>query len=155
MLRSDLPIPLPFVAIVDYDDVEGLDCDQGPADLGRFIIPFKCEVYRADCVVTETCAGSVSTPVVDFDLRPTVASDVDRGAADIAHIALSTTAAGKTMYDEAGKGTVLEPGEEVIVELATQAVDGGGLAAGHVLPVLLVKYLPETEANMADMVETA
>jgi len=152
MLRSDIPVALPLHQFVDYDDVKGVDCDQAAADVGLFSIPFKCEVFRAQLSITETCAGASATPVVKFDKRPTAGSDTSRGDGDIANFACSTTAAGKHLYDEAAQGTVLEPGEEVVVELATRPVSG---PAGHFIPLLLVKYLPETVANMSDMVVTA
>ena len=152
MLKSDLPVALPLHLFTDYDDAQGVDCDQAAADVGLFSIPFKCEVFRAQLSITETCAGATTTPVVKFDKRPTAGSDTSRGDGDIANFALSTTAAGKQMYDEAGQGTVLSPGEEVVVELATRPV---GSPAGHFIPMLMVKYLPETVANMSDMTETA
>jgi hypothetical protein len=149
MLRHDLPIALPLTLFIDYDDAAGVDCDQTPADVGAFIVPFRCEVLLAGVVVTETCAGATTTPVVKYDKRPTAGSDTSRGDGDIATFVLSTTAAGKVMYDEAAVGTELNPGDEVIVELATQATGTG--AAGHVRPFLLVEYLPETKANLAAM----
>lgn len=152
MLRSDVLIPLPLDLFIDYDDAAGVDCDQSAADVGVFHVPFKCEVVRAQLVVTEACAGGTTTPVVDFDKRPTAGSDTNRGAADIAHFVCATTAQGSVLYDEAALGTVLEPGEEVVVELATAAT--GTSAAGHVRPELLVKMIPETKANMTDLVAT-
>jgi hypothetical protein len=154
MLRSDLPIELPYNGFVDYDDPLGVDMDQVAKDIGAFIIPFRCQVILAGAVVTETCGGETTTPVVDFDKRPTAGSDTDRGAADIGHLILSTTAAGKIMYDEAARGTVLEPGEEVVFELAVAATGTGG-EAGHVRPFLLVQQVPEVLGNLSDMVETA
>jgi hypothetical protein len=153
MLRSNEPIALPLHLAVDYDDALGIDTDQGVADMGSFIIPYRCEVFVAGVVVTETCSGGTTTPVVDFDLRPTAGDDTNRGAADIAHFVLSTTAAGKVMYDEAAKGTILEPGQEVVVELKVAAT--GSPKTGHVKPFLLVSYIPETFANLEDMTETA
>jgi hypothetical protein len=153
MLRSDIPIALIPEYIVDYDDSLGIDCDQSPADVAVFEIPFRCQVIMAAAVVTETCAGGTTTPQVDFDLRPTAGSDTDRGAADIGHLVLSTTDAGKVMYDKAAVGDILEPGQEVVVELKVAATGGG--AAGHVRPVLLVQHLPEVLGNLSDMVETA
>jgi len=150
MLNDQTPIPLPLHYLVDYDDADGIDADQSPADVGRFVIPFKCQVFMAGLIITEVCAGSTTTPVVDFDLRPTIGSDTDRGAADIAHFICGTTAAGKLLYDEVAKGAVMEVGEEVVVQLVTQAVGGGG----HFIPVLLVRYIPETPDNMSDMTET-
>jgi hypothetical protein len=152
MLRSDIPVALPCHLFIDYDDVLGVDCDQSPADVARFVVPSKCQVLLAGLVVTETCVGSSTTPVVVFDKRPTAGSDGSRGAADIANFVLATTAAGKVIYDEVAVGTVLNPGDEVIVELTVQAVGSG---AGHFVPFLLVEYLPETQANLTDMVETA
>lgn len=69
MLRSDLLIPLPLDLFLDYDDTAGVDCDQTPADVGVFHVPFKCEVVRAQLNITETCAGADATPVTKFDLQ--------------------------------------------------------------------------------------
>ena len=151
MLRSDLLIPLPLDLFIDYDDVEGVDCDLTPADVGVFHVPFKCEVVRAQLNITEVCAGSSTTPVVKFDKRPTLGSDASRGDGDIANFIMGTTAAGKVLYDEAAVGTVLEPGDEVMVQLLTAAV---GTPTGHFRPDLLVQMIPETKANMTDMVAT-
>lgn len=151
MLRSDIPVSLPCHLFIDYDDVLGVDTDQAAADVGRFVIPFNCQVVLAGLIVTEVCAGTL-TPVVDFDKRPTAGSDASRGAADIAHFVMGTTAVGKVLYDEAAVGTVLTPGEEVIVEIAVRPTDA---ATGHFVPFLLVEYLPETKANQGDMVATA
>ena len=156
MLRSNLLIALPLHLAVDYDDLAGVDCDQVAKDVGVFKVTFRCEVYLAGVVVTEVCAGADTTPEVDFDKRPTAGSDTDRGAADIAHLVLSTTAAGQVMYDKVGERTVLEPGQEVVVELAVAATDaGGGAQTGHFLPFLLVEQIPETLVNLANLVETA
>lgn len=148
----NIEIPLFAALPLDYNDALGVDCDQTAADVGVITIPFKCEVVRAQVTVTEVCAGSTSTPVVDFDKRPTAGSDTGRGSADIGHLVLSTTAAGKVMFDEVANGTVLYPGEEVVVQLATAAV---GTPTGHFYPVLIVKPIPEETVNLSDMVETA
>lgn len=149
----NIEIPLHFDLPLDYNDAAGVDCDQSAADVGICTIPFKCEVVRAQVTVTEVCAGSSTTPVVDFDLRPTAGSDASRGAADLGHLVLSTTAAGKTMYDLVGAGELLEPGMEVVCQLTTAA--SGGSPTGHFYPVLIVKPVPEELANLTDMVETA
>ena len=153
MLRSAELIALPLHLSIDYDDAAGIDCDQATGDMGVFIVPFKCIVVRAGVVVTETCAGLTTTPVIKFDKRPTAGSDGSRGDGDVANLVLSTTVQGKVMYDEVYKGTVLTPGEEVVVELAVAAVGVG--KTGHVHPFLLVEYLPETKVNLTDMTETA
>ena len=104
MLRSDLLMPLPLDLFVGYDDAAGVDCDQAAADVGVFHVPFKCQVVRAQAVVTETCAGGTTTPIVKFDKRPTAGSDTGRGDGDIANLVLGTTAQGKVLYDEAAPG---------------------------------------------------
>lgn len=155
-LRSDLTICLPLHLAIDFDDLLGVDCDQVAKDVGVFKVTDRCEVILAAVVVTEVCAGADTTPEVDFDLRPTAGSDTNRGSADIAHLVLSTTVAGKVMYDKVAEGTVLEPGQEVVVQLAVAATDGGGsLQTGHFLPFLLVEKIPETLVNLSAMVETA
>jgi len=131
-------------------DAAGLDLDQAAGDFGYFIIPMKCEVILAGGVITEVCGGS-ATPEVDFDLRPTASSDTNRGAADIAHLVCLATAAGKVIYDKVARGTVLLPGQEVVVEIKVRPT---GSATGHMRPFLLVKPLDETMANLTAMVET-
>ncbi len=154
MLRSDVLIALPLHLAVDFDDAAGVDMDQSPADVGSFVIPYRCEVFLAGAVVCESCIGtSGTTPVVKYDKRPTAGDDTSRGDGDIAHLILATTAAGKVMYDRVAKGTVLEPGEEVVVQLVTAAT--GSPKTGHIKPFLLVKQIPEVLGNLSDMVETA
>ena len=131
-------------------DALGLDLDQAAGDFGYFSVPMKCEVIEAGALVTEVCAGTL-TPVLDFDLRPTAGSDASRGAADIAHLILGTTAIGKVMYDKVARGTVLLPGQEIVVEIKVRPTDA---ATGHVRPHVLVKPLDETKANLTNMVET-
>lgn len=151
MLRSGDPISLRDHYIVDYDDALGVDMDQSPADVVVFSVDHSCMVKLAGAHVTETNAGTSTPGVVKFDKRPTAGSDTDRGDGDIATLNMGTTAAGKTIYDEVAVGTELNPGEEVVVEIATQPA---GSPAGHFRPFLLVEYLPETKANMTNMVAT-
>jgi len=144
-------IALPCNYLVDYDDVEGIDMDQAAGDLAVFVIPCKCVVEYAAAVVTEVCAGTTSTPVVKFDKRPTAGSDTGRGDGDIGHLILGTSVAGKFVYDVAGRKTVLEPGQEVVLELITAAV---GTPTGHIRPVLVVTPRDEMFANLSGMTET-
>ncbi len=138
--------------IVDYDDALGVDMDQSAADIGVFDVPMKCEVIEVGAIVKETCGGDTTTPIVDFDLRPTAGSDTSRGAADLGHLVLATTPAGKVMYDKVGRGTILYPGQEIVCQLTTAAT--GSNKTGHVQPYVLVKPLDEVKANLANMVET-
>lgn len=148
----NIEIPLKFDLPLDYNDAAGVDCDQTAADVGILAVPFKCEVVMAQAVVTEVCAGTDTTPVVDFDVRPTAGSDASRTAATLGHLVLGTTAPGKVMFDKVGAGVVLYPGQEVVCQLATAAV---GTATGHFWPVLIVKPIPEETGNLTAMVETA
>lgn len=155
MLREMAPIPLEFRHL-DYDAAGvgtlGVDLDQTAADVGFFTIPFKCELVFTGLGITETCAGS--TPgVVKFDKRPTGGSNSGRGDGDIADFKMGTTEAGKMLYDRAGLGTILYPGQEVMVEITTQPT--GGSPAGHFNPVLMVVPIPEMPFNLPGLVETA
>jgi hypothetical protein len=155
-MLSNVVIPLQAFLPADYADAKGIDCSASTGDVAVFPIPFKCQVFLAGALITETPVGGTSTPVVAFDKRVTAGSDTSRTAATIANLALSTTAAGTLMYDLVAVGEsagVLEPGEEVVVQLVTAAVGTG--AAGHFWPILLVKYWPETIANMTGMTATA
>lgn len=156
MLRDNAPISLPVQYLVmetgkGYADVLGFDCDQTAADAAVFEIPFKCVLQEVGVVVTETCGGTTK-PIVDFDLRPTAGSDDARGAADLGYLVLSTTAAGKVMYDLVGKGTTLIPGSEIVCELSVAAATN---PTGHCRPYVLVEYVPEVLANLTAKVVTA
>ena len=146
------------IYVVDYDDALGVDCDQTAKDAAVYVIPYKCQVFQAGVVLTETPAGTGATPVVKFDKRPTAGSDTSRTDGTIANLVLDgSDEAGALVYDEvAAYGAaagILEPGQEVVCELATAATGTG--KAGHFRPVLVVKYIPETPANLTGMSETA
>ncbi len=149
MLQQGI-VSLPPYLIVDYDDGNGIDCDQSPADVAVFNIPFKCAVKLSGLLVTETCAGGTTTPAVKFDKRPTGGGDGSRGDGDIGDFALGTTAAGKLMIDRVAESQSLNPGEQVVVQLTVQATGVG--AAGHVHPILVVEPLDEMPANLANVV---
>jgi len=112
-------ICLPANVYIDYDDTLGVDCDQSPADVVSFIVPFKCKLKYVGCTVTETCAGGTTTPEFDFDLRPTAGSDTNRGSADLGHLVLSTTAA------DSSTGALIEnsAAAETVARLMGTAVD--------------------------------
>lgn len=160
MLSSDIPISLRFHRMasgVTYD-AQGIDLDnQAVGDLGWFDIPFKCEVYYAAVTITESFTGTVPTGEIKYDSRPTAGSDTGRNDGDIADLKLNTggvTAAGDTCYDLAAIGTTLEPGQQVVVQLISTPKNGG--ATGHIdMPMLVVKYIPETFANLSNMQATA
>lgn len=146
MLRSDIPIALPLNDFTGYNAAAGIGTTSS-GNKATFTVPFKCSVVRAGCVVTATPGG---TGVVKFTKRPTAGSDSGISAGDVAEIYLSTTAAGKVLYDDAGAGVDLSPGQEVVVNVSTAST-----STGSIRPFLLVEYLPETVANLTNMVLTA
>jgi len=151
MLQQGI-MALPYDAYIDYDDTLGVDLDQAAADVGFFKIPMKCEVIEAGGIVTETCGGATGKPEFDFDLRPVAGSDANREAGAIGHLVLGATAAGKVMFDKVARGTILEPGQEIVAQVQTRPTGDG--AAGHLRPYVLVKPLDEVKGNLANMIET-
>lgn len=119
-------------------------------DKMSFPVPFLCEVLYAGLVITATCAGATTTPIVKFDRRPTAGSDTGRGDGDLGGFALGTQAAGKTVYFKPPTRIVLEPGEEVIMQVTTAATGTG--AGGSARPILVVRPRDEQFDNLAGMV---
>ena len=96
-------------------------------------------------MILRGCAGT--TPgQVDFDLRP--------GNGDVSAAPRISPGAmggrGKVLYDK--QPSAQSCGEEVVCEIKVRPVTG---AAGHFRPFLIVEYLPETLANLDNLVETA
>jgi|GEM_PF-1334763 len=138
-------------------DALGLDIAGHVAgDMGVFKVPFKCDVVLAMVEITEGLAGgTLGTAEIKFDRRFTSGSDTGRADGDVADINLGVTgvsAAGDVAYDLVGMGVTLEPGMEVVVECVT-APNGAG-EAGHIWPHLLVRYRPETRANLSALQAT-
>ena len=152
------PTYLPFVMHESGTTVDnqGIDlANHANADAGVFPIPFQCEVVRAMGCVTEGLAGASAVPELRFAKRPTAGSDTSRGDGDIALLNFGVSgvsAQGEVAYDEAAHGTVLSPGQEVVVQVVRGASGNG--EAGHVRPMLLVRYNTETKANMTALQET-
>ena len=131
-------------------EVSGIDLNVD-GDSALFNIPFKCQVVYAGCIVTTIVASD--TALVDFDKRPTAGDDGSRTVASLGHIAIPAGNLGKCYYDRVAAGVaagILSPGDEVVVQVMNS--DPG---AGNAQPILVVDMLPETMANLTDMVETA
>lgn len=140
---------IPTSVGTSWDD-EGVDLQaHAGGDIGVFHVPFKCEVVQAQVTITETLSDAAE---IKFDLRPTAGSDTDRGDGDIADLNIGVTGVsvqGEVAYDLAGTGTVIDPGEEVVVEVIASCT-----SSGKVRPDLIVRYLPETLANLDALQET-
>ena len=156
-----LALPYQIWTAALADDALGIDLDDAVTTSGDnvavFDIPFKCRPIYAAIVLTETIASVTNTPCVKFTMRPTAGSDVGITAGDIATIyPTKTGVAGAVYYDKAaqasGADLWLEPGMEVVVEIDVVADNAAG---GHFRPILVVEKLPETMANLDNMIETA
>lgn len=135
---------------VDYDDALGIDCDQTAGDMATYSAVYPMTILRAGAVITETCAGATTTPIVKFDKRPTAGSNSGRGDGDAGVLTMGTSAAGKILWDEE-VNLYVNQGEQVVVEL-TQAASGTG-AAGHFQPFMEVKvHTPDNPANLTKSV---
>lgn len=150
MLSDRNPIALPPIYLIGYDDLEGVDCDQSPADVAIFQIPFNCSWHASQCVISEVCAGSTSTPVVKFDHRPTAEDDTGRSDGDVGAFDFGTAAKSTVFEARPTAAKELKAGDQVVVQLVTAAV---GTPTGHFRPVLLVQYDPEVQGNMAGITQ--
>jgi hypothetical protein len=124
-------------------------------DLGSFSAPYKCEVVEAMALVKVAFVGaSISSAKIKMDKRVNCGSDTNRGDGDVAEINFGYTGAslqGACVYDLAGQGVMLEPGQEVVVE---NMYNGAGITAGGIWPMLAVRVMPEVRANLSRMKET-
>lgn len=113
-------------------------------DKATFTIPQKCEVLRAQLVVTSTDAGGGT---VKFDKRPKAGSDTGRGDGDVAVLTIpASDQQGKVLFEEPSSHIILEAGDQVVVEVTS---DPG--AGATMVPQLILLYIPETTENQADM----
>lgn len=130
-------------------ELSGMDV-AGAGDDAFFNIPFKCQVVYAGCIVTTVIAADPAQ--VKFDKRVTAGSDTNRTDGTLGHITVPIGNLGKCYYDRVAAGVaagILSPGDEVVVQVISTS------ATGNAQPVLVVDMLPETMANLTDMVETA
>jgi len=145
------PTYLPFIPAAvgtSWDEKGILLTGHGTGDAGVFSVPFKCEVERAQ--LTITVATEAGAAEVKFDKRPTAGSDTSRGDGDIADINIGVagvSAQGEVAYDLVAAGVTLEPGQQVVVQVITANT-------GQVIPELIVRYLPETLANLSALQAT-
>lgn len=159
MLRHAEPVILPFAfwgtTAGSYLNGALILATLATGDYGGFTIPIKCEVQEAGAVVKTGFVGaSIASAQLKFDKRVNAGSDTNRGDGDIAQLYFGTTGAsaqGACVYDLAGQGVMLEPGQEVVVE---NMYAGTNISAGAVWPYLLVKHMPEVRTNLTRMKET-
>lgn len=181
MLRSDLPISLPFSTTIATKFESGFVLSQIQAtapllaptnvDLAIFDIPFKCKVKEAGVVILANLAGSNPGPIdFRFDVRLTAGSDTGRtdGSAGIVYLyETGVSSQGEYGYDLAGQTpynsvtdagcSLLEPGMQVVFQTGSTCLAGAGMftAGSKVRPVLLVEYLPESRGNLVNAQETS
>ena len=116
-------------------------------DKATLTIPFKCRVYRAQVISASAATGGASIHFESY-----VTSSTVRGAADIADITLpASSVLGLAYFDNVARGTILDVGQQVIVQVVSEGSGGSTYAYAQ----LIVDYIPEVEGNQAKMVETA
>jgi len=131
-------------------EASGVDLADNNVDDAFFNIPFKCQVVYAGCIVTTVVAADPAQ--IKFNKRPTAGSDDGITDGTLGHITIPIGNLGKCYYDRVAAGVaagILSPGDEVVVKVITTT------ATCNAQPILVVDMLPETMANLTDMVETA
>ncbi len=123
MIRHAEPIPLQFVNYTTGATTTNGSINlamHATGDLGVFVAPFKMEIQEAGAVVKVGFVGSaISSAKIKMDKRVNCGSDSSRGDGDIAELNFGVTGAsaqGACVYDLAGQGVMVEPGQEVVVE---------------------------------------
>jgi hypothetical protein len=176
MLRSDLPISLPYCTTLStkfeqgftLTSIAGAPNSYTNVDLAVFDIPFKCKVYESGVIVLTGLAGTNPGPIdFRFDVRKTAGSDTGRsdGSAGIVNLyETGASARGETCFDLAGQTpydsvndtgcSLLEPGMQVVFQTGSTVLQGAGLA-GVIKPYLLVEYMPEVRDNLVNAQETS
>jgi hypothetical protein len=105
---------------------------------------------RIRAVAVELNAAPGGAGVVRFDKRTTFASDTGRGTGDVATINLATSqAAGSVVYKD-GLNVTVNPGEEVVVTVATASA---GVSGAKV--TLYIEPQWENPANFTKMVKSS
>lgn len=181
MLRSDLPISLPYCTTIATKFEDGFILSQIQAtapstapvnvDLAIFDIPFKCRVFEVGVLILADLSGVNPGPHdFRFDVRKTAGSDTGRsdGSAGIVYTYVTgASAQGDYVYDLAGKVpynsvtnagcSILEPGMQVIFQTGSSQLQGQGLitSVSKIKPFLLVQYEPEERANLVNAQETS
>lgn len=145
------PFTLPVsISAAPGQTVKGIDLTDTAGDVAVFAIPFKCEFYRAACLVRSNVTGATAAKGhLKFDHRPTAGMDVSRTDGDCGNFVLKGIGSGSFVYFDLASGSsaiTLNEGDEVVVQLAVKA------SAGVVQPVLLVNYIPEVPGNNTNMV---
>lgn len=177
MLRSDLPISLPYSTTNATKWEDGIDLSgiagavtSAPTnvDLVEFDIPFKCKVFEAGIVVLADITGATNPGPIDFrfDVRKTAGSDTGRtnGSAGIIYLyETGASSQGDYVYDLAGQTpydstantgcSFLEPGMQVVFQTGSSQLQGA--TAGKIKPFLLVEYMPEVRDNLTNAQETS
>lgn len=122
--------------------INGIDLNASPGDLGRILIPQKCELLEAGVFPRADVAG---TPRVKFDtILPNLG---DRGDGDAGDCEVTTNSGGIAACDTDVK-QILTAGTSVVVQLIDAA---GGALLGDAY--LMGRWLSETTANQAGKLE--
>lgn len=126
--------------------------DAAAAVHGGVVCVKRCQVSRLLFVLETAVAADSTAPVIEFNRRPTIASN--SGEILLGQITIPDgTAIGTVMYKDIDPVT-FEVGDELSFELVTQAVDGSS-AAGDGYYAVEIQESPEDARNESNMVASA
>lgn len=126
------------------EQINGLDLNASPADLGLFLVPAKFELLQVGVHPRADVAGA---PRVKFDVQ--LANLGARGDGDAGDVTCTANTGGQITYDEAGR-QIIDAGSQIVVQLITAA---GGALTGDVY--IVGRWLSDIPGNEADLIETA
>lgn len=109
---------------------------------------FKTILYQVGVLCTTTDAGGAT---VKFDRRILAGSDTGRGDGDAGVVTIpASNQQGKFLVDTAFRGLIIQPGDQIIMEVTAEGVSASAFAFGAVW----LQYLPENIGNLSDVTET-
>jgi hypothetical protein len=129
----------------DVDD-NGQDFAPGSDSAGDLIATAivgghaKVRLLRVGCLITETCAGSSTTPVIKVWKNGT-------SGTLLATLTLATSAAGVNAYEDLATSIELDAGDRIDFELDVVAA---GTPTGHGIPWVYVEPIQEVVGNVSD-----
>lgn len=117
------------------------------ADKATLYAPmFKSRVHLAAVSIAGTDAGGAT---IKFDRRITAGSDTGRGDGDAGVVIIpASNCAGLVKQDNSARGLIINPGDQIVVEVTAE-----GVAALNVCAQLWLVYEPEEVGNLTDVAE--
>lgn len=128
------------------------DASASPAVYGGYLVTKPCTISEFKFMVTDACVADTTAPVVEVNRRPTPGSGT--GEVLIAQLTIPNgTAAGKVLSKRFSP-VQLHVGDELSLELVTQAVDSGTAACEGFYDAVL-EMDEESDGNESDLVASS